>query len=293
MSDTVLVHLMEAYLKDSQDKEFFGSLGAEVQMKILEAIAKGRAEQGNTFEKFIGVVPNREFKLSASSMGKCPRSIWLKLNGSVAPPFPPRTKMTFAMGDTFESLLVTLIRVVGILHPEVTVREELIQTEVIDPVTNTTGHFDIPITINGVNYLGEVKVMASYSYDRAKKNGPDDEGGYPHQANHGCRALEAHTGETWDRILWLMGNKNTGHFGEAVTKCDHPKYTPLAQSTLVAADGDSRPNKPPFAVTEDNSQGTKIKHWKCTYCGEKEDCWGPLRMVVNSRGQPEYYLEVR
>lgn len=289
MSDGILVPYIEQYLRDCQDPDYFGSLEPGVQMRIAEAHAAGRGRFSHTLNNLLGLREFREPQLSASNLGQCPRRTWMKINGRRGELLPPRAKITFALGDAFELYMLILARIAAILNDHIVVREELIQKRLEDD--GIPGHFDIPLTVDGTNYLGEVKIRSHWSYERERTEGPDDQWGYPHQVNHGCRALEAYTEEKWEWILWLLGDKNMGDFTEVLARRDDDKYIQLARETKRQVYGEVIPDRPDHAMMKRNVKKNRdeLDSIVCQYCDVNVSCWDGLECDRTGK-KPVYYV---
>ncbi len=287
MTDSTLIKgKMEELVTDMQEDDWYSNLAPALQLSVAEVHRKHIDSIRISVGNFLGMEKRREPKLSGSNIGSCPREIWLKTHGAIPEKFRPRTKFTFQLGDSFECDIVSLVRIIALLDDTITVREDLLQADI--EWNGIKGHCDLPMVINGENYLGECKVRTSYGYRRDSVNGPEDLWGYPHQANFYCRALEQETGEEWDKILWLFGNKDTGHFAELVEERNDGKYVDLALDMIDAVGSDAMPPRPPHGQSLD---GDKIKSIKCCYCGVKRACWGELTVTFTSKGKPEYHIK--
>lgn len=118
---------------------------------ITEIIHKALASKRDEKRNYIG----------ASSIGRqCSRAIYYQLHDAPKEPIKPSLALTFVLGHTVEAMLLDWIESV---HP--------IQRNVGLIGTIIEGHADAIITMDGVDYILEIKTANSASFNQAKKNG--------------------------------------------------------------------------------------------------------------------------
>jgi len=173
MSDSTLIKgAMDEIVVAMQEDDWFSGLAPQQALQVAEIHRQHIDALKISVRSFLGMEKNREPRLTGSNIGSCPREIWLKINGAEPEKFQPRTKFTFQLGDSFENNIVSLVRIIALFNDNIVVREELLQEDI--EWRGIKGHCDLPLTINGTNYLGECKVRTSYGYRRDTKNGPED-----------------------------------------------------------------------------------------------------------------------
>jgi hypothetical protein len=284
MSEFLIKDKLESLVEEMQEPEWFSGLAPHLQMRVTEIHAQGANAIRDSLARAMCLVAEREPSLSGSNIGNCPRQVWLKISGAPQEKFNDRTKITFFMGDCFEILMVSWIRILGLLDKDIEIREDLLQKEIA--WRGIKGHVDLPLRIRGKNFLAELKTRAEYSFKRECKEGMNDEGGYPQQWNHYSRSLEEETGEDWSEGLFIICNKNTGHWAEIRVKRDDAKYVLLAEEQIGLVGSTDLPVRPDWAT----AKGGTLDHWKCSYCGVKRDCWNIESVTFDSKGRPQYHV---
>lgn len=279
---TIIKEKVEQLIADMQEPEWFSSLAPLNQMKVTEIHAQAANSIRDSLGRSLCLTAERPSMLSGSNIGHCPRQVWLKVNGAKPEKFNNRTKIIFFIGDSFEILMVSWIRILALLDSDIVIREDLLQKEIA--WKDIKGHVDLPLVVKGKNILFELKTRADYSYRRECKDGVGDESGYPHQWNHYSRSLEAETEEDWSKGMFLICNKNTGHWAEIPVERDDAKYVPLAELQIDAVGSTLMPDRPDFAT----AKGGTLDHWKCSYCGVKRDCWNITSVTFDSKSKPIY-----
>ena len=251
-----------------------------------DILAEVLRHTGSSFTRNFMGQDDFEPKLRMSNIGSCPRQTWLKISGADQEPFTARTRSTFCFGDLTEAIFMGIIRLmVKTERYPIKIYEDLVQAEVED--RGVPGHGDLPMCIEGQDVWWDIKSMSSYSYREFCKSGPDEQGGYPHSMQAYLRGAENKTGKLWSVGGWLAVKKETGHFAEHICTRDDRTFVPLAEDTIALVNGEEKPARPDWTKL---SPVKEVEGWRCGYCAVKEACWGKLRVEVDNRGKPHYFL---
>jgi len=265
----ILVDRLTAYLEDPE---------RHLPMEVLTAATQQAGE--SIFRQLSS--EQRKPSLSGSNIGQCSRKVWLQVHGAEREPLPARAILNFLVGDFAETALVALVRAATYNDPAVTIHESLIQKDIT--WKGLKGHADLPITVDGVDYVGEVKSTNGWGFKRFTKEGPDETWGYISQNVMYGLALQQETGQPWTKGLFLYFNKETGHFGEYVVEHDREHYVPIFNQTIADVGAESVPERPEWATLEKE----RIKDIRCQYCDVKRPCWGELEVSYDSKSKPIY-----
>lgn len=233
-------------------------------------------------------------KLRGSNPGPCSRKMAYGLLGyEETEPMEARTKITFLTGDLLELVAVGIMKLAGI-NVINTCLDEDGQAEGMFDVGNGVFipcHGDgilLPQTgVTDVKRLLEIKSSADrgFKFDWDRGNISDQ---YLLQHNIYMEAFGL------DHGIFLVINKNTGHFAEVVTEKD-PDIIAWGRKNYLMASIATEDSLPPRFMDFENYGLRKDKDgakkntlaWGCSYCSFTRYCWPGVEISFD-RGRPVY-----
>jgi hypothetical protein len=258
-----LQETINLYLSKCLDGE--GAMSDEILDRFAERCRETMRKQFNE--------PEREFKVSMSSVGKPLCQQQMHKAGAERERPPPNLKMKFAYGYLVENLVMAVLEAA-----EVGVEED--QTEVSYKLNGTTIEGTLDVVIDGKVY--DIKSVSKYAYEKKfskedafDKIKEDDAFGYVDQGYLYGAGRDLPFGG------WIALNKETGGITVAVTPRNGEQHKKAAiadaKANAHAIDTDA-PFKRCFGPVDDTyyrkPTGDKTLHLNCSYCAYKNACWG-------------------
>lgn len=235
--------------------------------------------------------------LRGSNPGPCARKMaYATLGYEPTEPLQARSKVTFLTGDLLELVAVGMMRLAG-LNVTDTCLDADGQSEAIFDVGNGTlvkchadGILHPQIGVTDVKRLLEIKSSSDYGFKREWLRGNMSD---QYRLQHNIY-MEAYG---IDHGIFLVVNKNTGHFAEVLTEKD-PDIIEWGRKNYLLASVADEDNIPPRFMDFENYGLKKDKQgnvtnqlcWGCSYCDFTRYCWPGVELEINSRGKPEYYV---
>jgi len=211
----------------------------------------------NNIKTVLNEQPQKQRKLSLSSIGKPTRQLWYdKHSNSEARPLAPSTRIKFLYGHILEDLLILLSRVAG--H---TVTEEQKEVE----VEGIKGHQDCKI--DGV--LVDCKSASGFAFKKFANNrlADDDPFGYIAQ-------ISAYSeGNGVKEAYFLAIDKQHGNIAlTRVHDMEMINAKERVQYLKGALDSKTVPDRCYSDIPEGSSGNRKLAI-SCVFCPHKRECW--------------------
>lgn len=223
----------------------------------------------------------KDGSLRLSIAGKCPRQTYYSITmPELARPLEPRVKLTFLFGDVSEAIIVAMIKACEIdLHDE--------QKEV--EFEGVKGHIDGIVTIDGKDYLLEIKSMADGSFKATSASGMSNDFGYLSQVNCYLEALNL------NKAIFICLNKNTGHLEEVIVDKDNNIIKEARENIKKVREAEASGKLPERKFTfekelyRNKPTGKEKLPFQCSYCSFVDECWKGQVELEFKNNKPVYY----
>ena len=227
-------------------------------------------------------------KVTLSSHFYCPRELHYALIGADKEDPAPRAFDAFAIGVMVEAMAVAKCVLAGLDVVYPTPDGKQFRDTIMlggDPIR---GSVDMVIRdADGTLIPIEVKSMADYGHDVAKRSGVENTFGYVDQLQHYIAMMKAPYG------VFLAVRKSTGHTIQQIVKADSAVIAASEKAYIAAKAG--LPPRPDWAVTKTvASPGGKVERIdsvRCGYCSRRAVCWEGFEQAVVS-GKPVWQRRV-
>lgn len=221
--------------------------------------------------------------VTLSSAFRCGVMIHGDLTGAPKEPVAPRALDAFGIGQMVEAMAVSKCILANMPVAWPNKAGEQYRGHVDFGGDSIRGSVDMVLDVDGVMIPVEIKSMADYGWDTAKKTGKiEDTFGYVTQLQHYIAMLKAPYG------IFLAVKKSTGHCLQETVVAD-PSVLEASRATYAAAKA-GRPERPEWAKTQivKSPGGTveRISDVRCGYCPRIEWCWGSEYVPAVVSGKP-------
>lgn len=227
-------------------------------------------------------------KVTLSSHFYCPRELHYALIGADKEDPAPRAFDAFAIGVMVEAMAVAKCVLAGmdVVYP--TPDGKQFRDTILldgDPIR---GSVDMVIRdTDGTLIPVEVKSMADYGHDIAKRSGVENTFGYVDQLQNYIAMMKAPYG------VFLAVRKSTGHTIQQIVQADPAVIKATEESYRAAKAG--LPARPAWAVTKmvaaPGGKVERIDSVRCGYCSRRAVCWDGFEQAVVS-GKPVWQRRV-
>lgn len=199
--------------------------------------------------------------ISAHASTKCVLANWFKHNQFPHEPLSARTQATFRMGGIVETELYACALLAG---ADVSHWQHKLVIDRAGWPTNNFIDFVHRSPVDGRRRVVDAKTMASYSYQRAMKDGVDDGFGYLGQMSTYIDAALKEGIVDCAEGIFLCYKKDTGHIDEVVVQCDPGKVDQANAASKLVQDTTEYRDCPDHSDYEDTKEG--VLPTKCETC---------------------------
>lgn len=256
-----------------------------------EAYARNIMEHAarQALNNFIPTAPKEERPpVTLSSHFYCPRQIYYDLNGADKEAPAPRAYDAFAFGHTVEALAVAKCILAGLPVEYPSINTGQLRGKLVFDGDPLRGSVDMVLNIDGVSIPVEIKSMADFGFDKAKKEGVENTFGYLDQLKNYIAMLNAPYG------IFLCVKKSTGHMFEQRVEAD-PEAVKRNEDSYRAAKA-GLPDRPDWAKTRvvaaPGGKVERVDDVRCGYCSRRAVCWEGFDQAVVS-GKPVWQRPIK
>lgn len=219
--------------------------------------------------------------VTLSSHFYCPRQIHYDLTGADKEALAPRAYDAFAYGHAVEALVVAKCVLAGLPVEYPSANNGQFRGNLVFDGDPLRGSVDMVLNVDGVRIPVEIKSMADFGFDKAKKEGVENTFGYLDQLQNYIAMLKAPYG------IFICVKKSTGHMIEQHVKPDEAAVARAEQAYAAAKRG--LPPRPEWATTRvvasPGGKVERVEDVRCGYCSRRAVCWEGFDQAVVS-GKP-------